>query len=124
MKTNQSKSIKWLIALLALTPLLTWSELTFSAQMFPLPAEFWEQPRTGKAVLEQAALRMSVAALLEQPDGALVIHYASDEESLLRAEELRAWLIALAVEATQIELAGDLSASDELQIEIMTKRGK
>ena len=117
MKTNPAKSIKWLVAILSLTPLLAWSEPTLT-----LPAEFWEQPRSGKALLEQPALRQSVSALLAKPGGALVIHHGSGEESLLRAEELRAWLIALAVEAAQIDVAGDLPGHDELRIELITKR--
>lgn len=114
---------KWLIAILWFLPPAVWSAQTLTLP-FTLPAEFWEQPRTGAAVLEQAALRQSVSALLAKPDSKLVIHYGSGEEALLRAEELRAWLIALAVEAARIEVAGDLPGSGELRIELTTKRGQ
>lgn len=127
MKINRANSNKWLLAplvLLALMPLTAWAELTFSGRADSVPAEFWEQPRTGRVVLEQGALRQSVSAWLEKPDGKLLIHYGSGEESLLRAEELRAWLIALAVEAARIDLAGDLPGNDEVRIELITKRGQ
>lgn len=92
--------------------------------MAAVPAELWEQPRTARAVLAQPALRQSVAALLARSGAALAIHYGSGEEALLRAEELRAWLIALAVDDKQITLAGDLPGAGELQIELTTKRGQ
>lgn len=120
---NPARAIKWLIAILALTPMAS-PNPAFPAPAYTVPSEFWEQPRSGKAVLEQPALRQGISAWLAKPGGTLVIHYGSGEEALLRAEELRAWLIALAVEATLIEVAGDLTGNDELRVELLTKRGQ
>lgn len=120
MKTNRANSIKLAIA----AALLAWPNLAFPGQSFPLPAEFWEQPRSAQALLEQPALRSNVSAWLAKPGGTLVIHHSSGEDALLRAEELRAWLIALAVEATRIDVAGDLPGNGELRIELITKRGQ
>lgn len=119
-KINPARSINWLIAILALAP-LAGPNLAFAAQAYTVPAEFWEQPRSSKAVLEQPALRQGISAWLAKPGNTLVIHYGSGEEALLRAEELRAWLIALAVEEARIEVAGDLAGGDELRIELLTK---
>jgi len=109
---------KWLAVVAALLALPVW------AAPLPLPAELWEQPRTAQAVLAQPLLRQAVAALLSRPGAILAIHYGGGEEAALRAEELRAWLIALAVNDEQIVLAGDLAGSGELQIELTMKRGQ
>jgi hypothetical protein len=108
-----------LAVVLSLAPLTAWP-----GQTATVPSDLWEQPRTAQAVLAQPVLRQDVAALLSQPGTALAIHYGSGEETLLRAEELRAWLIALAVDAEQIVLVGDLPGIGELQIELTTKRGQ
>lgn len=138
MKTNPMQSVKWLFAFLSLTPLLAWADQAPPEQAAPnrvsqgvsqdqtytVPSEFWERPRSGKATLEQAVLRQSVSDLLSKPGSMLVIHHNSGEEAALRAEELRAWLVALAVEATWIDMAADLPGSTELRVELITKRGQ
>lgn len=106
----------WLLSLVPLTAV--------AGPVAAVPTELWEQPRTARAVLAQPVLRQAVAALLAQGGAVLAIHYGSGEEALLRAEELRAWLIALAVDDKQITLAGDLPGASELQIELTTKRGQ
>lgn len=134
MKTNPMQLVKGLIAVLSLTPLMVWSDQAPAEQAAPnrasqdqtytVPSEFWERPRSGKATLEQAVLRQSVSNLLSKPGSMLVIHHDSGEEAALRAEELRAWLIALAVEATWIDMAADLPGSTDVRIELITKRGQ
>jgi len=109
----------WLLVVSGLVPLTV-----AAGPMAVVPTELWEQPRTARAVLAQPVLRQAVAAVLAQGGGVLAIHYGSGEEALLRAEELRAWLIALAVDDKQITLAGDLPGTSELQIELTTKRGQ
>ena len=110
---------KWLVVV-KLLPLTAWADPVLT----PLPAELWEQPRTAQAVLAQPVLRQRVAALLARNSALLAIHYGGGEEAQLRAEELRAWLIALAVNDEQIALVGDLPGIGELQIELTTKRGQ
>ena len=93
-----------------------------SAQTFVVPAELWDRPRSGAAVLEQPAVRQAVNAYLAQPGARLVLRHGPGPESLLAAEELRAWLAALAIESARIELRSDLKASEPLQIEVTRDR--
>ena len=82
--------------------------------------ELWDRPRSGRIVLDQPAVKQAVNACLGQPGARLIIHHAARQESLLHAEELRAWLVALAVEAERIALRGSLQAGEPLKIEVIT----
>ena len=84
--------------------------------------ELWDRPRSGQIVLEQPALKQVVKAYLGQPGVRLIIHHAARQESLLHAEELRAWLVALAVEAERIALRASLHAGEPLKIEVVTSQ--
>ena len=95
------------------------SDLAFG-QSWEVSPELWEKPRSGAAVRAQAPLRQCVEAYLAQPGAHILIHHADGEESLLQAEELRAWLIALAVEAARIELAPDLKPNRNLNVELIS----
>jgi hypothetical protein len=89
------------------------------AQSFVVPPALWDRPRTGKAVLEQPVLRQAVAAAMAAPESALVIHHAGDGEAAVQAEELRAWLMALAIDASRIRLAGDRKPREPLVVEVV-----
>lgn len=93
-----------------------------AAQAFVVPTELWDRPRSGTAVLEQPAVRQAVNAYLAQPGARVVLRHGPGPESLLAAEELRAWLAALAIESARIELRGDLKASEPLQLEVTRDR--
>ena len=93
-----------------------------AAQTFMVPPELWDRPRSGRAVLEQAAIRQAVNACLAQPGLRLIVRHATGQESLLAAEELRSWLVALAVEPGRISLRNDLTASEPLRLEIEGNR--
>lgn len=80
--------------------------------------ELWDRPRTGRSVLAQDALKPCVAALTGQSGTKLLIHHGGGAEPVLQAEELRAWLVALAVEAGRIELVNDLKSTEPLNVEI------
>lgn len=84
-----------------------------------VPFELWDRPRSGQAVLDQPAVRQAVNACLAQPGASLVIHHAVGQEPLLQAEELRAWLIALAVGGERVGLRGDLKSGEPLKIEVL-----
>lgn len=92
------------------------------AQTFVVPPELWDRPRSGRAVLEQAAIRQAVNASLAQPGSRLIVRHAAGQESLLAAEELRSWLGALAVEPGRISLRNDLKPSEPLRLEIEGNR--
>ena len=91
------------------------------AQALVVPIEFWDRPRTARAVLEQPAIRDAVSAHLAEDGSRLVLHHGPTQESRLLAEELRAWLIALALEPSQLTLQNDLKLSDPLRIEVVRK---
>jgi len=90
-----------------------------AAQTFVVSPELWDRPRSGKAVLEQAAVRQAVDAYLAQPGSRLVLHHGPGPESLLAAEELLSWLVALAIENARISLRSDLQHSDPMRIEVV-----
>ena len=90
-----------------------------AAQIFVVPPELWDRPRSGRAVLEQPAIRQAVNACLAQPDARLVVHHGAGQESLLAAEELRSWLTALAVEPARVSLRGGLKPSEPLRLELV-----
>jgi len=96
--------------------------LAAAAQTFMVPPELWDRPRSGRAVLEQAAIRQAVNASLAQPGSRLIVRHAAGQESLLAAEELRSWLGALAVEPGRISLRNDLKTSEPLRLEIEGNR--
>jgi hypothetical protein len=89
------------------------------AQGFVVPPELWDRPRTGKAVLEQPAIRQAVNTSLAQPGSRLLVHHGPGQESLIAAEELRGWLAALAIEPSRVELRGDLKAAEPMKIEVI-----
>lgn len=88
------------------------------AQVHILPPELWDRPRSARIVLESPAVRQAVDAWLARPGARLVVHHGSGHESLLLAEELRSWLVALAIEPARIVLRSDLRPSEPLRLEI------
>lgn len=93
-----------------------------AAQTVPLPAEMWQQPRSGRVILSQPAIRQCVQNMLDTPGAVLVIHHGGGDQAQMAAAELRYWLIALALEGGRVELAGDLAPNQPISIEV--KEGK
>ena len=90
-----------------------------AADVFTLPPELWDRPRSARAVLEQPAVKQAIALHLSQPGSRLVIHHGYGQDPLLQAEELRAWLMALAIDGARISLVNDVKAHESLNIEIV-----
>ncbi len=90
-----------------------------AAQTHAVSPSLWDRPRTAAAILNDAVVRSVVLARLAQPGARLVIHHAPATESLLHAEELRAWLAALAVDPERTLLAGSLRSGEPLKLEIV-----
>jgi hypothetical protein len=88
------------------------------AQSFVVSPELWDRPRTGRTVLEQTAIREAVKTHLGRQESRLLVHHGPTEESRLLAEELRAWLIALALESSRVTLQNDLKLGEPLRLEI------
>ena len=89
-----------------------------AAELQSVPPELWDHPRSARAVLEQPAVRAAVRAWLAQPGARLVIHHGYGQNPLLEAEELRLWLMALAVDAARVSLVNDVKPGDSLKIEV------
>jgi hypothetical protein len=111
MKLSAGLSLLASVSALAATPA--------SAQSFAVPAELWDRPRSASTVMGQPPVRQAVAAWLAQPGARLVIHHGPGQESQLQAEEIRAWLTALALESAQLALRSDLKAGEPLLLEIL-----
>ncbi len=90
----------WLVAMLA-GPVM-------AADLAP---ELWDRPRSAQAVMAQPAVRQAVALLQSRSDARLLIVHDPRPESQLQAEELRAWLVALAVEGARLRLRADPAAT-------------
>jgi hypothetical protein len=98
---------------------LLMAALAAAAQTFVVPPELWDRPRSGRAVLEQPAIRQAVNACLALPGSRLIVHHAAGQESLLAAEELRSWLMALAIEPARVSLRSGLRPSEPLRLEVV-----
>ena len=81
--------------------------------------ELWDRPRTASVILGEESIKRAVAALLVQPDAQLVIHHAAAQDLELQAEELRAWLGALAIDPRRVALRADLAAPAPIRIEVI-----
>jgi len=92
--------------------------LAGTAQAAELAAEFWDRPRSAQAVLAQPVIRQAVTALQSRSDVRLLIVHGARRESQVQAEELRAWLVALALEGSRIQLRADPAAAT-IRLEIV-----
>lgn len=75
-----------------------------------VPQEFWDWPRSAGSVLASKDIRPCIDAYLTDPVSKLVIHHGKDGEDALHFDELRAWLISLAISPSRIIEAADLPA--------------
>lgn len=90
-----------------------------AGMQLPVAPELWDRPRSARAVLDQQAIREAVRAHLAQPGSRIVIHRGYGQNPLLQAEELRAWLMTLAVDAARINLLNDVKPGESLKIEVL-----
>ncbi len=90
-----------------------------AADFFTVASGLWDRPRSARAVLEQPAVKQALSLHLSQPGSRLVIHHGLGQDPLLQAEELRAWLMALAIDGARISLINDARPNEPLQIEVV-----
>lgn len=99
--------------------------LVFSAAMlwpFPVAAadlapQLWDRPRSAQAVMAQPAVQRAVAAYQASSAARIIIVHGPRQEAQLQAEELRAWLVALAVDNARLQLRADpLAAALRLEV--------
>jgi hypothetical protein len=92
--------------------------LGVGAQTFVVPAELWDRPRSARVILDQPDVREAVKAHLSRPGSYLIVRHAQGREPAVRAEELRAWLMALAVEPERVVLHRDPALADALRLDV------
>lgn len=85
-----------------------------------LDAETWAAPRSGQALVQMPPLRDAVEALLNTPGSRLLIRYPGGESGQLWVQELRAWLIALGVPSSRIDLLPGGTRDDQLLLEVQS----
>jgi hypothetical protein len=107
-----------MLARLGIAAVIAAVVLPAHAETFDVPATLWDRPRTGGAVLQDESVRRAVLASLAQPEARITIHHGAGQEPLVQAEELRAWLTALAIEPSRVVLRGDLAPATTLRIEV------
>jgi hypothetical protein len=90
----------------------------FGAQRCEVPAELWDKPRSGRALLSQPALKSCMAEAAREASTRVVIHHGNRGETPLQAEELRGWLAALAIDPARVELLNDLGQGDQIVLEV------
>lgn len=76
----------------------------YASQIGP---ELWDRPRSAQTVMAQPAVRQAVVAYQGRSSSRIVITHGTRQEALLQAEELRAWLVALAVDSARLQLRVD-----------------
>ena len=90
-----------------------------AADIYTVAPELWDRPRTAGAILEQLPIKQALQLHLSQPGSRLLIHHGYGQDPLLQAEELRAWLMALAVDGARISLINDVKLNEPLKIEVL-----
>ena len=86
--------------------------------VFSVAPDLWDRPRSARAVLDQPAVRKALDQYLARPPARLVIHHGYGQEALLQAEELRMWLMALAIDGVRVSLINDVKPQEPLKIEV------
>jgi hypothetical protein len=89
-----------------------------AGQRCSVPAELWDKPRSGHALLAQASLKPCMSEAAREESARVVIHYGNRGETPLQAEELKGWLAALAIDPARVELLNDLGQTEQLVVEV------
>ncbi len=116
-----------LVAVTALAGAQTYAQSAVTAAPGPVlwavAEELWDRPRGAEAVRGQPSIRAAVGAMRTTPGVSLVISHGRGQNEQMKAEELRDWLVALAVDAARISLAGDDRSSGPLLLELRRPAG-
>ncbi|MEK6770343.1 MAG: hypothetical protein AABY62_01715 [Pseudomonadota bacterium] len=90
------------------------------AQSVTVADEVWSRPRESRAIARLPGLAALMAAFERQPHGLFVIRHAASEESQLRAEEFRAWLVSFGLPSARVLLERDPAAGGLLRLDVRT----
>lgn len=99
-----------LIVLTAMVPI--------SLQAAEIAPELWDRPRSAQAVMAAPAIRQAVAAWQQNAAARIMIVHGVRPEAQAQAEELRAWLVALAVDGARVFLRAD-PAAGSVRVEVL-----
>jgi len=90
---------------------------SLSAAAAQVAPELWDRPRSAAVVMAQDAVRQAVAAHQARAGSLIVIVHGAGQEAQIQAEELRSWLLALAVDGARLSLRAEAAATG-LRIEV------
>ena len=76
-----------------------------AAERISIPAQLWLDARSGESIAANPVIAGAVRRMIDRPQATLAIYHTRDDESLVRAEELRGWLISLGVDASRLSLS-------------------
>ncbi len=93
------------------------------AGQWTVPADFWFTPRSAQIILQQPDIRAAVNDFLQQPGSLLRLHHAPGDESAMQADELRYWLMSLALDGKRIQLQADLPPNQPIKLDTDNKKG-
>ncbi len=100
--------------MLVFSATMLWSLPVAAADLAP---ELWDRPRSAQAVMAQPAVQRAVAAYQANGAARIMIVHGPRQETQLQAEELRAWLVALAVDSARLQMRADpLAAVVRLEV--------
>lgn len=105
------------IKLASLSLMLTLSA-NVHAETCVLDDAFWLQPRSGITVLNEPSIKPCVTELLADDSSKMAIIYSDTDEASVSANELRQWLVALALPAQRIILKKAATSTDPIRLEI------
>lgn len=112
-----SRLLRLLIVCLAFLPSQAF------AQGFDIPADEWQQPRTGKRVRDLPAVQAAVGAMQGSGHARLWILHEAGEEGSLWGAELRDWLVSLGVPIEKISLKTAEFDGPALRLEVREGAG-
>lgn len=92
--------------------------LPLSLQAAEIAPELWDRPRSAQAVMAVPAIRQAVAAWQQNAAARIMIVHGARPEAQAQAEELRAWLVALAVDSARLFLRVD-PAAGSVSVEVL-----
>ena len=83
-----------------------------------ITTEQWSRPRSGSMIVALINLNELVQRLDRFPNRQITIHYRSQDEGVLWAEELQSWLITLGVASNRIVLLPGLKKAGIVEVNI------
>ena len=99
--------------------LALWLPVTLpAAEGATVPEAFWSSPRSAQQVVDEEAVAATVRAWEQQPQHVIRIRHPLGERGLLRAEELRDWLVALGVPSTAVVVRAGDEDTQQLQLSV------